>query len=65
VIGPTSAYCQPCVSPVWDTALSVRAMQEVGDETALQAATDALDWLKDEQLLDEPGLPEAPGQLQR
>ena len=21
VIGPSSAYCQPCVSPVWDTAL--------------------------------------------
>jgi squalene-hopene/tetraprenyl-beta-curcumene cyclase len=55
VIGPTSAYCQPCVSPVWDTALTVRAMQEVGDEAALKAATDALDWLKDEQLLDEPG----------
>ncbi len=55
VIGPTSAYCQPCVSPVWDTALTVRAMQEVGDEAALKAATEALDWLKDEQLLDEPG----------
>jgi squalene-hopene/tetraprenyl-beta-curcumene cyclase len=55
VIGPTSAYCQPCVSPVWDTALTARAMQEVGDEAALKAATDALDWLKDEQLLDEPG----------
>ena len=22
VVGPTSAYCQPCVSPVWDTALA-------------------------------------------
>jgi squalene-hopene/tetraprenyl-beta-curcumene cyclase len=55
VIGPSSAYCQPCVSPVWDTALTVRAMQEVGDDTSLEAATDALDWLKDEQLLDEPG----------
>jgi squalene-hopene/tetraprenyl-beta-curcumene cyclase len=55
VIGPTSAYCQPCVSPVWDTALTVRAMQEVGDDASLEAATDALDWLKDEQLLDEPG----------
>ena len=25
VIGPTSAYCQPCVSPVWDTALAALA----------------------------------------
>ena len=30
VIGPTSAYCQPCVSPVWDTALACLAMQEAG-----------------------------------
>ena len=22
VVGPSSAYCQPCVSPVWDTALA-------------------------------------------
>ena len=29
-IGPTSAYCQPCVSPVWDTALAALAMQEAG-----------------------------------
>ncbi len=30
VIGPSSAYCQPCVSPVWDTALASLAMQESG-----------------------------------
>ena len=22
VVGPSSAYCQPCVSPIWDTALA-------------------------------------------
>jgi len=55
VIGPTSAYCQPCVSPVWDTALTSRALQEVGCEASLGAATRALDWLQTEQLLDEPG----------
>jgi squalene-hopene/tetraprenyl-beta-curcumene cyclase len=49
------AYCQPCVSPVWDTALAALAMQEAGDTAALAAAERALDWLKPLQLTDEPG----------
>ena len=55
VVGPTSAYCQPCVSPVWDTALASLAMQEASDPTASGASTRALDWLQTEQILDEPG----------
>jgi squalene-hopene/tetraprenyl-beta-curcumene cyclase len=55
VVGPSSAYCQPCVSPIWDTALAALAMQEAGDEAARDASTRALDWLKTKQLLDEPG----------
>jgi squalene-hopene/tetraprenyl-beta-curcumene cyclase len=55
VIGPSSAYCQPCVSPVWDTGLASLAMQEIGSDAALAASTRALDWLQTEQLLDEPG----------
>jgi squalene-hopene/tetraprenyl-beta-curcumene cyclase len=55
VVGPTSAYCQPCVSPIWDTALACLAMQETGDESSREASTRALDWLKTKQLLDEPG----------
>ncbi len=55
VIGPSSAYCQPCVSPVWDTGLAALAMQESGCATSRAAATRALDWLQTEQLLDEPG----------
>jgi squalene-hopene/tetraprenyl-beta-curcumene cyclase len=54
VVGPTSAYCQPCVSPIWDTALAALAMQEAGDATASNASIRALDWLKTKQLLDEP-----------
>ena len=46
VVGPSSAYCQPCVSPIWDTALAALAMQEAGDEAARAASTRALDWLK-------------------
>jgi squalene-hopene/tetraprenyl-beta-curcumene cyclase len=55
VVGPASAYCQPCVSPIWDTALACLAMQEAGDDSSRHAATRALDWLKSKQLLDEPG----------
>src|SRR6202161_4802219 len=55
VVGPSSAYCQPCVSPIWDTALACLAMQEAGDDLACDAATAALDWLKTKQLTDEPG----------
>jgi squalene-hopene/tetraprenyl-beta-curcumene cyclase len=55
VLGDASAYCQPCVSPIWDTALAVLAMQEEGSAAALAAAGRALDWCKTKQLLDEPG----------
>ena len=55
VVGPSSAYCQPCVSPVWDTALACLAMQETASPAALASSTRALDWLQTEQLLDEPG----------
>jgi len=54
VVGPSSAYCQPCVSPVWDTALACLAMQEAGDAASAGASIRALDWLKSKQLLDEP-----------
>ena len=29
VVGDDEAYCQPCVSPVWDTALAAHALLEV------------------------------------
>jgi squalene-hopene/tetraprenyl-beta-curcumene cyclase len=55
VVGPSSAYCQPCVSPIWDTALASLAMQEAGDSSASDAAMRALDWLQTRQLQGEPG----------
>ena len=53
--GPASAYCQPCVSPIWDSALAALAMQETGDGASSDASMRALDWLQKRQLLDEPG----------
>ncbi|SFV35278.1 squalene-hopene/tetraprenyl-beta-curcumene cyclase [Hyphomicrobium facile] len=49
------AYCQPCLSPVWDTALSSHALMEVGDPQAEAAAARALQWLKPLQVLDTVG----------
>jgi squalene-hopene/tetraprenyl-beta-curcumene cyclase len=55
VIGKTEAYCQPCVSPVWDTTLTCHAMMEAGNEAANAAAKRGLDWLVPKQVLDLKG----------
>ena len=55
VIGEHEAYCQPCVSPVWDTALACHALQEAGGAEALAKAKQGLDWLKPRQVLDLKG----------
>ena len=55
VVRDGDAYCQPCVSPVWDTALACLTLQAVGDENSLNAVYQALDWLVDRHLLDEAG----------
>jgi squalene-hopene/tetraprenyl-beta-curcumene cyclase len=48
-------YCQPCVSPVWDTALTCHALLELGGEAAEAAAGRGLDWLVPRQVLDVKG----------
>jgi squalene-hopene/tetraprenyl-beta-curcumene cyclase len=55
VVGEHEAYCQPCVSPVWDTALTCHAMLEAGGEDATQAAKQGLDWLLPRQELSVKG----------
>src|SRR3954471_4650292 len=49
------AYCQPCVSPVWDTGLICHALLEVGGEAAVARARKGLDWLKPKQILNVAG----------
>jgi squalene-hopene/tetraprenyl-beta-curcumene cyclase len=55
VLSGSTAYCQPCVSPIWDTGLACLALQESGDEAAQRAAGRGLDWLRTKQLLNEAG----------
>jgi squalene-hopene/tetraprenyl-beta-curcumene cyclase len=45
VVSDDDAYCQPCVSPIWDTALACHALLEAGDEKDPDV-TRALDWME-------------------
>jgi len=55
VVGESSAYCQPCVSPVWDTGLACLALLEESAGSNSDEVDMALQWLGELQLLDEPG----------
>ncbi len=48
-------FCQPCVSPVWDTGLAAHSLLEVGGEVERAAAIRSLKWLKPRQVLDVKG----------
>ncbi|HHN72876.1 MAG TPA: squalene--hopene cyclase, partial [Thermopetrobacter sp.] len=53
--GGRPRYCQPCVSPVWDTALAAHALLEAGvaaDDPRIRAACD---WLAERQITEVRG----------
>ena len=52
VIKDKIAYCQPCLSPIWDTALSAQALLETGDSINTKAAHVSLAWLQERQELE-------------
>jgi squalene-hopene/tetraprenyl-beta-curcumene cyclase len=55
VLEPDRSYCQPCLSPVWDTALAAHALLEAGGEAADTGVRRGLDWLVERQVLDVAG----------
>jgi squalene-hopene/tetraprenyl-beta-curcumene cyclase len=55
VLAPGRSYCQPCLSPVWDTGLAAHALLEAGGDQAVAAARRGLDWLIPLQELDLAG----------
>jgi squalene-hopene/tetraprenyl-beta-curcumene cyclase len=55
IVGDRDAYCQPCVSPVWDTALICLALHETNGGKAMPQTLRALDWLQQGQVLDVQG----------
>ncbi len=50
---PQRSYCQPCLSPIWDTALAAHALLEANAPRERIAA--ACEWLKARQVLDLKG----------
>ncbi len=50
-----SAYCQPCVSPVWDTGLAAQALLEAGVPADHPQMKKAAEWLRSKQVLDVVG----------
>ncbi|MBM4207547.1 MAG: squalene--hopene cyclase [Gammaproteobacteria bacterium] len=55
VVRENDAYCQACLSPVWDTGLGLLALQEADKNACRESMIKAYDWLKSVQLSDEPG----------
>ncbi|HEX7968636.1 MAG TPA: squalene--hopene cyclase [Stellaceae bacterium] len=55
VLNPGRSYCQPCVSPIWDTSLACHALMEAGGPGAQSAVRAGLDWLAERQVLDLAG----------
>ncbi len=50
---PEDAYCQPCVSPTWDTALAIHALRE--SEPPSPEMHSAVDWLMQRQITEAAG----------
>jgi squalene-hopene/tetraprenyl-beta-curcumene cyclase len=50
---PTRAYCQPCLSPIWDTGLAAHALMEA--KVDRDVVEKACDWLVSKQILDVVG----------
>lgn len=51
--GDNETYCQPCVSPVWDTCLSLTALTEAGAGPEHPAVKKSVEWLLDHQIFVE------------
>ena len=52
---PDHAYCQPCLSPIWDTGLAVHALLEAGEPADGPALKGAFDWLLEREIDDLKG----------
>ncbi|MBV8744922.1 MAG: squalene--hopene cyclase, partial [Xanthobacteraceae bacterium] len=55
VPGEAESYCQPCVSPVWDTALVCHTLLEAGDARSVASVQRGLQWLLPRQELEVKG----------
>ena len=55
VLREDEGYCQPCVSPIWDTSLATHAMMEAGSGRDGAPIRKANAWMAERQILDQVG----------
>jgi len=55
VLKADEGYCQPCVSPIWDTSLAVHAMMEAGAARDGETVRKANDWMAERQITQVEG----------
>jgi len=55
ILKEDEGYCQPCVSPIWDTSLAVHAMMEAGAERDSATVRKANSWMADLQITELEG----------
>ena len=53
ILGEDSGYCQPCLSPIWDTSLASLALMEANHDD--EAVARACQWMRGRQILDVKG----------
>ncbi len=53
--GPDQVYCQPCLSPIWDTCLGAHALLEAGEPPDGEVMTAAFDWLLEREITEVRG----------
>ena len=51
IVNEHSAYCQPCVSPVWDTAWACITLQQLNGDAAERRVKKPSIWLAERQLI--------------
>jgi squalene-hopene/tetraprenyl-beta-curcumene cyclase len=52
---PDESYCQPCLSPIWDTGLAWHALMEAGADGKDARFDKTVEWLLERQILDVRG----------
>ncbi len=52
---PEIAYCQPCLSPIWDTCLAFHALLEAGEDPDGPVLQKAIDWLLEREITETIG----------
>ncbi len=53
--GEDEIYCQPCLSPIWDTCLGAHALLEAGEDPMDKTVQRAIDWLLEREITDTVG----------